>query len=290
MKKITLLYSLFLIALGGIVLSAYKTSGAHQSSTGAPGEQTCAQTGCHADASVANDNTNSTNTLTFSSADSSYVPGQTYTLTVEAKKSGIQKMGLEVVALTKIGDKNTGTWIITDTKSTQIISGTIGADSRKYITHKSAGTTIPYVNPGMGKWTFAWTAPATNEGNIVFYYCTNMTNNNSLNTGDQLFLSNFTIHPTTGSGIAQWINESDLLVSSNPSSKELTLLYSLKKECSVSLSLYDVQGKIVLTQNAEYKSAGKNTDRLNSSGIHAGVYTMQLIINHQSISKKVVVQ
>lgn len=283
-----------LIVCSYITLSSFKTTGAHQESTGAPGEGTCANstTGCHSSASVTNDNTNIVNTLSFSAADSSYVPGQTYSITVQAKKTGITKMGFEIVALTKTGNNNAGTWVITSAASTQIINGTSsGLAGRRYITHKSAGTTTPYVTSGLGKWTFSWTAPSTSQGDITFYYATNCTNNNGANTGDQLFLSSFTIHPNTGTSITEWLNNEDFQAMLNSVSNELILNYNLKKECELTVSLMDAQGKLVQTIDLANKSAGQNTDRINlTHGISSGMYLVNIAINDQVLTKKIMVQ
>lgn len=281
-----------LIVCSYITLSSFKTAGAHQESTGAPGEKTCAQSGCHANASVTNDNTNLVNTLTFSSSDSSYIPGQTYTVTVQAKKTGIVKMGFEIVALTTTGNNNAGTWVITSPTSTQIINGTsTGLTARRYVTHEAPGTTTPYVTPGLGKWSFEWTAPATSQGNITFYYATNCTNNNGAETGDQLFLSSFTIHPNTGTSITEWLNEGTLQAMINPASNELVLNYNLKKECQLTVSLMDAQGKMVQTIDLANKPAGQNTDRINlAHGISSGMYLVNIHINDQVLTKKIMVQ
>ena len=281
-----------LIVCSYITLSSFKTAGAHQESTGAPGEKTCAQPGCHANASVTNDNTNLVNTLTFSSIDSSYVPGQTYTITVQAKKTSIVKMGFEIVALTTTGNTNTGSWVLTSAASTQIINGSsTGLTDRRYITHKQPGTTSPYVVSGLGKWTFAWTAPSTAQGNITFYYASNCTNNNGAETGDQLFLSSFTIHPNTGNSITEWLNEEEFQAMLNPASNELILNYNLKKECELKVNLIDAQGKMVQTIDLANKSAGKNTERINlTQGISSGMYLVNININDQMLTKKIMVQ
>lgn len=288
MKKYTILYTALLTVAGGIILSGFKTTGAHESSTGAPGEQTCKQSGCHNDASVTND-VGTVNTLTFSSPDSSYVPGSTYTITIKAKKTGIVKMGFEIVALTTTGNNNAGTWSILDATATHTITGSGSLSSRKYVTHSSAGTTSPYVSSGTGTWKFAWKAPVTDQGKITFYYATNCTNNNGANTGDQLFLSNFTIHPSTGTSITEWLNEEDIIVATDNVSNNLLLNYNLKKECELAITLRDIQGKVVYNSTPQYRFAGMNNDKISlSNNIGSGVYIVTINIDDKNISKKVI--
>lgn len=287
-----------IISLGGlilcssIVLSSFKTTGMHASATGGPGELgNCsnASTGCHSNASITTDKTGIVNTLTFSTPDSSYVPGQTYTVTVQAKKTGIVKFGFGIVALRNSNTSNSGKWTITDASRTHIIAGSGSLATRSYITHTSAGTTA--TASGLDKWSFNWTAPATNDGLISFYYCTNCTNNNGANTGDALYLSSFTIHPKSTTSIAEWMNEADLKITVDRSSHELLLNYQLIKECELSVNLLDAQGKVIQRVESANKSAGQNTDRIDlAHEISSGMYLVSLNINNQTMTKKIMVQ
>lgn len=291
-KKHIITYSFFLIC-SGITLSSFmlKTAGMHPSSTGAPGEWTCAnaQTGCHSDATVTNDNTNIVNTLTYSAADSSYVPGQTYTLTLKAQKTGIAKFGFGMVALRNSNTANTGTFVITDATRTQIISGTGSLSTRKYVTHKTNGT--PAVSPGLGQWSFNWKAPATNVGNITFWYATNCTNNNGKELGDQLYLSSFVIHPFVSTAISELVNEEDFHAILNPSLNELQLHYELIQECELSVNLFDANGKMLKNIEAGKKTAGEYTDHIDlGKDIGTGIYFVHVNINDQVITKKIMIQ
>ncbi len=279
---------------GTIVLNSFmlvKTAGMHPSSTGAPGEWTCAnaQTGCHANATVTNDNTNIVNTLTYSAADSSYVPGQTYTLTLKAQKSGINKFGFGMVALQNSNTANTGTFVITDPNRTQIISGTGSLSTRKYVTHKTNGT--PQVSPGVGQWSFNWKAPASNVGNITFWYATNCTDNSGDEDGDALYLSSFQIHPFSGTAIDEIIKGEDFQAILNPSLNELILNYELLKSCELSVTLFDAQGKMLKKVEASEKPAGSHSERIDlSQDISSGIYFVHLTINDQMLTKKLMIQ
>ena len=90
---------------------------------------------------------------------------------------------------------------------TQIISGYGTTASRKYITYTFAGTDT--VSPGIGKWTFDWTAPETNEGSVTFYIASIAANNDGTDDGDYCYTKKFTldappvswnVFPSVGSG------------------------------------------------------------------------------------------
>lgn len=187
-KKISL--SIFAFTTGFIFINAVnKTTGGHPTSTGAPGEQTCARTGCHVDASIVNNSPN--NKFTFSDAANLYTPGVTYNLSVEITKTDCKKFGFEIVAIDSATQKNIGTWILTEAARTQIISGETPVTDRQYITHTAAGTAA--VSSGVGKWNFKWKAPDKPAGTIMFYYVTNSSDANDKNSGDQLHFSNYKI-------------------------------------------------------------------------------------------------
>lgn len=291
MKKIYILTVLFTMLCSFVFLDTYKTSGAHPSATGAPGEGTCADatTGCHSNAVINKDTLNVVNTLAFSSADSSYTPGQTYKITVSALKSGITKFGFEIVALTKSGNANTGTWVITDATRTHTLVGSGSLASRKYVTHSTAGT--PAVSSGFGQWTFDWKAPLTNVGNVIFYYTTSCTNSNNANTGEQLFLSSFEIHPSASASISKFVEKSKFTASYEASTRRLFVKYRLSKAATTSVSVFDVQGKMVQSFNPVEKVAGQVSDELDLvSGLSKGMYLVHLNVNGQELTEKILVQ
>ena len=126
----------------------------------------------------------STSTLT-SSGNNEYVPGNTYNLTLDIQ-NGSAKNGFQIVVLDSISNSNAGNLIVTDANNTKLISG----NNRFYITHKATGTSLT-------NWLFDWTAPPTNVGPITFYYAYNVTNNAYNSSGDQIYLSDFTIYPNS---------------------------------------------------------------------------------------------
>ena len=137
------------------------TSGSPGGKTGAPGDGTC--TDCH---SGTVQNGAAMNTVTFADLSgqvTSYTPGQTYAVNV-TMASNSTKNGFEIVALTP-SNTQAGTVAAVDAINTKTVSS--GGKTR--ITHKTAGSAFT-------SWSFSWTAPATNVGNVTFYLATNETN------------------------------------------------------------------------------------------------------------------
>lgn len=292
--KNKIVYSIFVSCLficGSYTIHVKKTSGSHPGSTGAPGDQTCATLGCHADAHVTANAVNN-NTLIMSSIDSSYVPGATYHFTLMCQGSGLTpttKFGFEIVALKDSDSLNTGQFIITDPspERTQLISHAYFNDTRYSVTHKTDGT--PALSPNFTYWTFDWKAPLVNEGKITFWYATNCTNNNGQSTGDFIYLHSFQIHPVPDASIHEIATSYDLKASFDNESNELIVSYDLKGKRTVQLSVYDIAGKMVFS-GAPTKLSGKQKQAINlGDGKTEGTYLIQLQIDGQKATKKVVV-
>jgi hypothetical protein len=270
--------------------SSYKkTSGAHPGSTGAPLDLTCAQAGCHADAQVVTNAVNN-NTLIFASPDSSYIPGTTYNVTVQVQGTPAStKFGFEIGALKDSDSLNVGTFGITDISPirTQIISHSVGSDLRYSVTHKTAGTSALSTN--FNKWTFEWTAPLVNEGTITFWYATNCTNNNGQETGDKIFLHKFQIHPNLSASVKELADDYELKLFFDRESNEIAINYDLKGQREVQLAVFDVAGKNV-HQGISAKQSGVQKQKISLGSNYAkGTYLVQLQINDQKVTKKLVV-
>ena len=63
----------------------------------------------------------------------------------------------------------------------------------------------------------------------------------------------------------------------NPFNPETTIEYDLERPCRVSLTLYDIQGRLIMDLiHDEYKSAGHYKRVFNASGLASGVYLCRL--------------
>jgi len=164
-----------------------KSSGAHESSTGAPGERTCAQSGCHEMSEIINDDT--TNTLIFSDDDGLYGNAMEG-IRLRVRKEDKVKFGFQIVCLDSL-NKNAGSWVLLNKERVQ----TQGADfslvsavGRSYVTHTYKGNLAQI--PGEIYWDFAWLPPANGyKGKVTFYVMSNCANNDNTNAGDVFYAS-----------------------------------------------------------------------------------------------------
>ena len=121
-------------------------------------------------------------------APQTYVPGQTYQITVTVANShpSRQRWGFQLTAIDDSGGR-AGTLVAGADGTTQVVTGTIGNPVREYAEHTLTGTFQGQANSA--SWTFSWLAPNTNIGPIVFYAAGNQANNDNASSGDSI---NFT--------------------------------------------------------------------------------------------------
>lgn len=163
------------------------SSQAPAGNTGAPGENTCARSGCHSTNSAV-----STSLILFDTAPpagglaNGYTPGQQYDLIVNVNSltpptgTITPKYGFSLTAVD--GSNNAaGTFAVTNTNNTSLSS----AGGKSYIGHKSANSTAA--------WVFKWTAPASGTGDVTFYIAANSSNNNGNALGDGIYVRNITV-------------------------------------------------------------------------------------------------
>ena len=115
------------------------------------------------------------------SAPSTYVPGQTYQVTVTHTNADPtrRRWGFQLTAL-DTSDEKAGELQNTSVL-TQVITGGPGGN-RQYIEHSPSGTFIN--QQGGASWTFNWVAPSTDVGVVTFYAAGNHANNDGKTSGD----------------------------------------------------------------------------------------------------------
>lgn len=275
-KKIA--FSTFALLASLIFINAVnKTSGGHPSSTGAPGELTCARSGCHSDASIIKDSP--VNTFTFSDPNNTYSVDGSYNLSLEVNVPNIKKFGFMIVAIDSATKKNAGTWWITEPLNTHIIEGEAPVTDRMYITHTADGT-VP-ITTGKNKWNFRWQAPKTNVGTIIFYYVTNATNMNDASTGDKLYQSNYKIRYSASSLAVKKTETPKPSLTIN----ENSLIVFSEQQTIQSLKIYNLEGKLVYQNFALKNGDTIGKEELKTFGTSILVY--HLVTDKGSYNGKV---
>src|SRR4030095_10620039 len=173
--------------------------------TAAPGEEPEACAECHVPESAGTGHINI-------SAPQTYVPGQTYPITVTHTNTDQTRIrwGFELTVL-DTSDEKAGDLHSLDS-FTQILNNQGPGSARQYIEHTAAGTFIGQHNGA--SWTFNWTAPATDVGPITFYSAGNQANNDGNTSGDFIYKTFVTSVPAS--------TTPDFAVSVTPTSRNVT--------------------------------------------------------------------
>jgi uncharacterized protein (TIGR03437 family) len=182
--------------LGEKNVHAY-SGGPPASRTGAPAfgasipvEQTCSSSGCHSGTNNVNDGQ-----ATFKiTTPASYVPGQTYTLTVSLKRgTSMPAAGFQLTALDSTG-ASVGTLADFNSNITFVTTGLWGTVNRSYIEHQTSAYPSAVAGSGQADWQIKWTAPATRMGKVSFYAAGNAANGSG-NLGDFIYTTSASMTP-----------------------------------------------------------------------------------------------
>lgn len=217
-----------------------KSSAAHESSTGAPGDRTCAQSGCHEISEIFSDDT--TNTLLFEDGDAVY-GDKLEGITLRVRKKDCQKFGFQIVCLDSLM-KNAGSWVLLDKERVQMQSADFflpSANGRKYLTHTYKGI-LPQ-KPHEIFWEFSWLPPVNGyKGKVTFYVMSNCTNNDNTNSGDALFASSHSLtHISTMTRISEERNNVEIVAFQ--SGQNAWSIPIGNHEQIRSIHLFDINGK-----------------------------------------------
>ena len=132
--------------------------------TGAPGENTCAQVGCHT-----GNNLDVSGGSLMLTVPETYIPSEVYTIVVNLSRAGQSRWGFEMTALDADGTR-AGSFAADDAGNTQVSE----TNSKQYIQHTSVGTAQG--TNDAHNWEFQWTAPDADVGPITFYAAGNAAN------------------------------------------------------------------------------------------------------------------
>ena len=257
-------FSLFVI-IGLMSNSSGRANVFGQAVTGAPGDsnKTCASSGCHSSGAFS-----PSPILLITDKDgnevTNYRPGETYDINLSIETTGNPvEFGFQMVALASdispvnqwenIGD------------NVQLV--TLG--DRDYIEHNSPSSENTF--------SARWTAPNAGTGDVNFYYSVNAVNGNGSPSGDGGANASFTLNETLSS-TSDYQNV-NINIFPNPTTDFLTI-NGLNKDFTY--NVLDRLGKIQL------KGSGSKESTLNTEELTAGLYFLNVEIDGNTITKKVI--
>ncbi|MCA0429612.1 MAG: T9SS type A sorting domain-containing protein [Bacteroidetes bacterium] len=241
--------------------------------SGGPGESTC--TSCHGNSGGSS--TMVMSTPTFSG--NTYVPGQTYTITVRVANGSLTHFGFDCTILNS-SNNDAGT-MQNPASNTKFVTNS--GNNRKNATHNgvfNAGGTI-------GNFVFEWVAPAS--GQVRFFAAGNTVNNNGANSGDLVSQTSMTLNPSGPVSIKENDPVSALNIYQNAAFNSLNLSYFKSTTDDLSLSIYDINGKEVMTKSLNNQQNGQVQNSVKLNDLAAGAYFVGLKSNTAVVAKKLII-
>lgn len=230
--------------------------------TGAPGNGTCANTGCHTAGSF--NPTVSMSLFDGANLAIKYDPGKTYTLriTISAISGSPARYGFQAVAL-DASNAQAGDW---GTPPAGIGVKTLGG--KKYIEH-NAPTTASLIE-------LPWVAPAAGTGSVTFYAGGLAANNNSNVTGDGNANGSLVITENgTSNADAPSEQFAQVTVMPNPVADMLNLNITSRLAGNHKVRIFSANGNLVKTQGVNLQ-AGQNTEQVPVGELAPGLYLVQI--------------
>ena len=227
-----------------------------------PANANCTQ--CHGDFGV-----NSGNGLLELQGPSTYIPGDTYDLTVDLADPDQSRWGFELTVLASTLQQ-AGTVVVTEPGTTQLSDNP--APDPDFLKHTSGGT-FPG-NPNGGTWNFQWVAPDAGMGTVTFYVAGNAANNNGSTSGDYIYTITMAIDEGSGIFGEETIPLSMEMLRNypNPFNPSTTVEFSLLESGNVRLDMYNLLGQKVSSLWDGWMSKGIHSIRLDGSYLASGTY------------------
>jgi uncharacterized protein (TIGR03437 family) len=226
-------FKLFMVALAAIAAFFYAApkKGVHANSggppaarTGAPSEQTCALSGCHASNAL----NSGPGMVAITGMPDNYTPGQDYTITITATFAGRSRFGFQATILNDPG-QSAGTLTVTDSTVTSLQNGTIGGNLRRYIAHTRSGN-------AQSSWSFRWTAPATAVGRITAYTAVNCADGNGGASNDFIYTTSKSSQPMSAPAAVAAVSAASFSATGALAANSIAALFGTNMAAGVTLA------------------------------------------------------
>jgi hypothetical protein len=279
-KTITIICALlaggFMIVDNASNVAIANTSGSQGGYTGSISDgKTCGTSGgCHGGGAV--DQAMITSDIPVTG----YVPGEDYTVTITITQSGITKFGFEATAEDALGNQ---VGAITGGSGVNVI-GTGGGTG--HATHSASSTS----GTGVKSWSFTWTAPAFGTGAVTIYGSGNAANSGNNTTGDQIYKDAQTFNEVSGVAVEENVSLIEFVAFPNPVQDVLNVKFDNYGASNMQLDLYDLQGRNVRAFHNGSIAGAKQQMSYNVSDLDAGIYLLNLTMNGNVYTQKVIVR
>ena len=234
--------------------------------TGAPGENTCTQ--CHIGPTFS---AAGVVTYDFSDLNDEYYPDSTYTISLGI--AGGSKNGFEMTILDD-NDEQAGTFTAGTGSAVAI------GNSREYIRHSAS--------VGVNDWTFSWTAPSTDLGNLTAYFAFNKSNNAGTTGSDSIFIGQETILVSPSAALTDYQQlQNDFHAFYDGQNAEIVINYQTLKQSKIVINVQDLSGRLLYKEDLGNKNTSKQTERIQLNHMNqSGLVIVSVFVDNYVLNQK----
>ncbi len=239
------------------------SSGAPAGRTGAPGDLTCADGGCHVSNAV-----NSGDGSVVIEAPATYDGGSPIDLVVRTSKPGAARFGFQITVRDTNGAMS-GRFEVTD--GTQFSDFGLAT----YVTHAA---TAPRAADTY-QWLIRWVPPTENATDVTFYAAGNAANGDDTNFNDYIYTTSAAVTFAGNTAVESQTFPERLTLKTafpNPADRAVAIAFSLDISSTVKSFLYDGVGRVVAQSESEFFSAGEGEITLDTAALPAGMYSYRV--------------
>jgi hypothetical protein len=248
------------------VLAHTYSGGAPAGRTGAPGERTCNDAGCHSSFGL-----DAGPGVLSIDAPTTYTPGEPLELTVRLDQDGIDRFGFQVT-VRDANDAVAGRFELVGEGQTQFASA-----AEEHVTHTASGTN----QADVATWAVRWLAPDEGIGPVTFYVAGNAANADNSSLGDYIYTTTQTVVQaganTTLDDAATPAHFTLRSLHPNPARAQVRLDYELPGRAPVTVALHDALGRQVRAVPLGTQASGAHQAILDVADLAPGVYLCAVI-------------
>ena len=236
---------------------------------GAPGDDNC--TACHSGTAQSGASVNTLTIATGITPVSSYTVGSTYNVALTMSGSPL-RTGFQAVAM---NSSNAMVGTIAAVSGTQILTGRV--------THTSSAP----VN-----WTWTWTAPGTDVGDVTFYVAT-LSGKGATNQtgGDIVYLSQTVLASPSANLLEKFSDKYNFTAGYSSSSNSVVMDFNSLVSGEMYFNLVDMNGRSVFTYGLGQSVIGKNSEKIVlPEDLKNGMYVVNMFVNNNVMEKKIMIQ
>jgi hypothetical protein len=180
---------------------------------------------------------------------------------------------------------NAGTIQVTNANKTQIKNKSVSGVVRNNLVHQLNGG----LTNDSAVFSFNWVAPATNVGNVTFYFSGVAANNNGDENSDYVYNSSKLVTPASSTGLNEAKANAKTLKAFVNGEGKIVLEYASNRSSTASRAdIYDMEGRLVLSRSLESQRAGDVSILLDRPlGLNAGIYMIALLSGEDVYTTKI---